>query len=405
MSEKHRLNCEEEGRCVAALHLLGIRSAEHPILRHRGYFALYLNGLHANEIDDGRGRHPSVQEFRELQRLLARAGVDRLRELLSADVCRGTGRSFSDEYQMESAPLMTTAPHLSLSQAPKSKFSGTRCIEPVKPPAEARERRKSTFVPETATATVEAARQSLEQGHYHDAYNVCADYLARHAVDEMVFEAAVGVIRLASKYDREKSIAPFNMLFECEELAQILSRHIPDMTALSNHADEQTVRMFRVTKMVYSTWTSHACALLEYRFKVNNRDYIQRQWIEPRDVGFLLDVMRVGVSSRLPLDLLRVIYAGARECIQVVQKVIPFEDKRAKFEGDALRILASPVKDVVPDMQIIIYKDIARAYLAEGDTATTNLFVDQGLLLSKKDRELLELKDKIREKISGGRRR
>lgn len=404
MGDHKELSPAEEARCLAALHLFGVHSPDHPVLRHRGYFVLYLSGLNPSEVEDEKGLHPSVQEFRELQRLLARAGVERLRELLVSPPGGDGQTPGSGAPSPVSEEPIKEAPHLVSDEAPRSRFSGSRGIEPLRPTPEARERRKQLPHPEAIEETLRLARGFLERGFYHDAYSICADYLATHGIDEIVLEKATRVIRTASQYDRAKGRAPFNMLFECEEMAHLLARFIPDMTALSDHADEHTVKMFRCVKMVYETWTDNARALLEYRFKTASETYIQRQWIEPRDVGFLLDIMSTGVRSKLPLDLLRVIYVGARKCIEVAQHAIAFEQKKAKFEGDALRIVASPVKGLAPDMQLEIYRDIVRAYLREGDTHSAKTFVDQALLIRKHDRELLDLQEQVRHLIAKGHR-
>ena len=274
---------------------------------------------------------------------------------------------------------------------PRAKYRSN--LEPIKPPPEARERQRKLSVGASGDEAIRETLRLCEKGYFHDAHFVAADYLSNQGLKESVLEACTKVIEMASKFDRERGMAPFNMLWECEELAQILARYIPDMSHLSPKADEQTSRMYRCVKIVYSAWTLHCGCLLEYRFRMTNDKWMRRAWIEPRDFGALLDIMRTGVHSKLPLDLMRMLYEGVRKCVEIGLSVIAFDDKRGKFEGDVLRIVASPVKDTVPDLTYEIYRDIAKAYLVAGDTSVAGIFVDQALLMRKNDREMSILKE------------
>ncbi|MCB2154580.1 hypothetical protein KQI84_06810 [bacterium] len=505
MSPGRSLTPEEERKCVEALRLLGVTEPDHQIFSHRGFFSLFLANLTPDNMHDT-SPHPGSEEFREVRRLLAVAGLDKLRQLLAQEQTRRRMSSRSSgvyttgtksgqipanipvspwrrkaleaqarEERMKPAPKPVakqrpaqktgvpgggkplpkkTAPppkrkpeitlddigpvrprrpipegairnpnprplppkavptegpksavQLHSSQSddghPRAKYR--QFLEPIKPPLEAQERQKQLSVGTTADESIREALKLCDKGYYHDAHYVAADYLANHGLKESVLEACTKIIAMASDFDREQGRAPFNMLWECEELACILARYIPDMSHLSEKSDEQTSRMYRCVKMVYYTWTMHCGKLLEYRFRMTNDKWMRRGWIEPRDFGSLLDIMRTGVHSKLPLDLMRMLYQGVRNCVEIGLNVIAFEDKRGKFEGDVLRIVASPVKETVPDLTFEIYGHIAKAYLLAGDTSVAGIFVDQALLMRKNDRDMMALKEKVEDMRARGK--
>lgn len=245
---------------------------------------------------------------------------------------------------------------------------------------------------ETIAEAVAKANEHVARREFHEAYHALVDYLLTHQLHSEVLQAATDVVFLAGKWNRARNIAPTNMLHECEEMAAVLSRRIPNMTKLCESDNDETTRLYRYTKLVYFTWTSHCQTLLEYKYHSTDDMMVRRNWVEPRDFGFLLDVMKMGIRSRLPLDLLRSIFAELRKCIEVGKRVVAQTDKRAKFEGDVLRIVASPVKDEVPDLAFEIYREIAKAYGVEGDSQSSLIFVRQALLLRPSDAEMLLLK-------------
>ena len=110
--------------------------------------------------------------------------------------------------------------------------------------------------------------------------------------------------------------------------------------------------------------------------------------------------MATAVKTKLPLDLLRIAYRGVRKCVRVAENAIHFDRDKKRFEGDVLRIMASPVKDVIPDMQLEIYIDVARAYLDEGDTTNADIFIRQGLLISRSNKKLLEMREELRDLLA-----
>lgn len=252
---------------------------------------------------------------------------------------------------------------------------------------------------------IEIMRGLMHRSDHHAAHNVAADYLMTHEIDEQLLDALSALVRIASRFDRNLGIQPENMLWECEESARILQRRIPDMSSLTHRKDDDSRRLFRCVKIVYETWCYNAAALVEYRYRVSNDSWMRRSWIEPRDLGFLLDIMRTAVQSKLPLDLLRVAFNGVRHSIVLASNAIAFDHTRGKFIGDCLRITASAVKDIVPDMQMEIYRDIVRSYLHAGDAVNAEIFINQGLLLNRSDRVMNELKHEVLELKAHGQER
>jgi hypothetical protein len=385
---------EEERRCLDALRILNITSPDHPALSHRGYLGLFLNGL-ASEDFGNSAAHPGAQDFREIVQLLARAGVERLREILS--------HAEEIDHRPVAPPPVASKPTAPFARAAagdvRSPILGLdnhratvgRVIVAERPDAKELERRRHIHIPEDLEKLGREIEALAKQEYYHDAHFLIAEWLLHHGLDEDLLELAGKVIELASHYERSRGLAPFNMLWECEELAQILQRHVPDMSRLSLRADENTARLHRCVRIVYSAWTLHAKALIEYRYRTTDTEYMTRTWLEPGDFGFLLDIAKAGVRSKLPFDLMYFLYQKLKECIAIANHVIAHEHKRAKFEGDVLRMLAGPVKESVPDLAFTIYVDIIQAYMREGDTANATLFCKQALLIRKNDPQVSEL--------------
>lgn len=383
---RRELSSEEADRCIEFLHRLGVREPDHRLLSDRGYFGIFLCGLSPEELPDDGDYHPSVVEFRETIRLLAVAGIEQLREIVQA---RDGGRPGSSS----SGTVKLPSPGGAGYGKPAASFS--KDIKPVRPSGEHLQRLEQIPHAHSAAEAVTLANQYAEVGRYHDAYHVISDFLHTHPIDGELVEAAVSIIRLAGRFDRDRSMPPFNMLYECEELAAILARRIPEMFHINGPTDGQTRVLYRCARVIYLGWIDHICALLEYKYRMTNKEWLRRNWLDPRDFGCVLDVMRLAVRSRLTLDLLRFIYNELKRTIRIGVEVIAHEDKKAKFEGDLLRIIASPTKDLVPDLTFEIYKEITMAYMREGDTQGALMFCKQGLLLKNNDAEMLRIKAEL----------
>lgn len=407
MPNRKPLSAEEEKRCVDFLHALGVKSPDHQILSDRGYFGIFLTGLTPEEIPTD--THPSIREFKESVRLLAFAGIERLRDLLHEASLLELNNQAAELERPEQAPKPPTSPLRRVEELRKGDrkihhASFKRDIHVIPPDEAARRRLETLGHAETIAQAQLIAQRHCELHEYHDAYHILFDYLARHALDEEVLKSATQVILMASRFDRDKGEPPFNMLYECEEMAALLAKRIPDIFTLNESGDERTAHLYRCVKVVYTTWTYHCRALLEYKYRTSSKTWMQRSWIDPQDFGFLHDVMLIGVRSRLPLDLLRYILVELMRCVEIGKQVIAHDDKRAKFEGDILRIIASPTRDVIPDLCFEIYGMIVDAYKREGDTATAMTFCRQALLIRRTDRQMLKILEELKQKgTSGGR--
>lgn len=389
MPTRKELTPEEEHRCLEFLKVLGVDQPHHRVLSDRGFFGIFLCGLHPEDIGE---EHPDIKEFRETVRLLSIAGVERLRILLEQQ-----NRKAKPPGPPSSQTNPTPSPNLPASDSksrPKPQFS--RDIHVVRPSEEARERLNSLEKADTLQDALQLSRKYASESHFHDAYHILFEFLLNHPIDQDILEAAANIVLLASESDREKGKPPFNMLYECEEIAAVLAKRIPDICHLSESGDIRTARLYRHVKTVYHLWTTHCMALLDYKYRINNHEYMRRNWIEPRDFGFLVDVMKLGVRSRLPLDLLRYILEDLRKCIAIGQQVVAHDAKKAKFEGDVLRFIASPTKDVIPDLCYEIFVLIVDAYRRQGDTAAAMTFCKQALLINKHDREMQKIWDELR---------
>lgn len=460
MNGTRRLTPSEARRCVEFLRVLGIVSPSHPVLRERGYFTLFLNGVQPSEISTG-DMPTSAQEFRQTMRLLGEAGVDQLRALIastlgpqhpgetkrvsppSRDIMRPRASSANipmsrlrrearaaleretphpptaggthptsagTHHTPETRPSSDTHHRPSLHDAPPSatrnqslRASSTNTIRILEPTEEQRAHYRDLGHAQSIREALERANELAAKELYHDAYYLLVDFLIHHPVlEERLIDAATEVVHLASRHDRDQGRKPENMLYECEEMAAVLARRIPDIAFLKEFGDERTARLYHIVRTVYKTWMVHCRALLEYRYRLNRTTYMRRNWIDPRDFGFLVEAMRMGVRTRLPLDLLREIYSEIRLTVAIGRKVIAHEDKRARFEGDVLRIIASPTKDIIIDLCLDIYKDIITAYVAAGDTQNALIFVKQALHIRGNDTALVRLRNELQSKGATG---
>lgn len=383
---RRELGPEEADRCIEFLHCLGVREADHRLLSDRGYFGIFLCGLSPEELPEDGDYHPSMVEFRETIRLLATAGIEQLRELVQQRDGARPGSSSSGTVKLPSGGG-------DYPGKPAANFR--KDIKAVRPSTEQIQRLEQIPHAGSVEEAITLANQFAEVGRYHDAYHVISDFLHTHPIDGEMVEAAISIIRLASRFDRDRSMPPFNMLYECEELAAILARRIPEMFHVNGPTDGQTRVLYRCARVIYHGWIDHICALLEYKYRMTNKEWLRRNWLDPRDFGCVLDVMRLGVRSRLTLDLLRFVYTELKRAVHIGTEVIAHDDKKAKFEGDLLRIIASPTKDLVPDLTFEIYKDITLAYMREGDTQGALMFCKQALLMKNSDSEMLKLKAEL----------
>lgn len=400
MPGQRELTREEEKRCVRFLKQMGIDRPDHRFLSDRGYFGIFLSGLNPSEVKMD-GAPLERREFQEHIRLLAIAGVDRLRDLIRERIALGENKP-TPRPPGKAPPERreTPAPPPPAPDAPLRHGStlALRELHAIRPNESERERLRRLERAELPEEAIAYAGQHLRKGEYHEAYHILVSYLLQHEVSEDVLREATNIILRASQYDRSQGTSPENMLYECEEMAAILSRRIPEMSRLHELRDKDlTQRIYRFVRLVYKTWSTHCLALLEYKYTTTDGQLVRRNWIEPRDFGFLVELMRLGVQSRLPLDLLQFIYDECRKCVALGSDVIAIPDKQAKFVGDVLRIIASPTRDVIPDMTFAIFRDIVNAYLQENDTENALIFCKQALMIKKYDHDMLMMKKRLEE--------
>jgi hypothetical protein len=392
MSIQKTLTQEEEERCFRFLKVLGITRAEDRFLSDRGYFSLYLTGLRPEEV--GADVHPDSREFREMIRLLSLAGVEQIRDVLRR-------RSTGEVAQLTPLPVSGIGADGQLRPVvarPGGRPHYQKDIGVIRPTDSEIQHLREIPKVDLEEEAIVLSEQHSSEGLFQDAYHVLFDYLMLHPLTQKALLAANAVIMRASAFDRRQNLPPYNMLYECEEMAALLVKRVPNLAKLRESGDAQTNELYHFVKLVYRTWTAHSHALLEYKYRVNEKDWMIRNWIDPREFGFIVEIMRMGIRSQLPLDLLRYIYTEIKGCIDIGKKVIAHEDKRCQFFGDCLRIVASPAKDVIPDLQFEIYREIIYTYLKQGDTANALTFTKQALLIHKYDKEMNRLKQEIEDK-------
>lgn len=370
--------------------MMGIDRPDHQILGARGYFTLYLTGLLQGKGDGSERR----REYEEVIRMLAAVGPEQVRDILE----RHVETQPKVKTKVVAPPVATRRPHAVIAQRKGAPSGSSREIRVVKPTPEQVQHLKGLAHARTREEALTLVAHHMARGELHDAYHIMVDYLLHHPLSEESFQAATNIILRASAFNREKGIPPENMLFECEEMAAVLLRRIPDMSKLGeSEDDDMTTRLYHFVRQVYQTWTTHCHALLEYKYRASRDEWVRRNWIDPQEFGFLVEVMRMGIRSRLPLDLLRFIFREIHRCIGIGINVIASDEKKAKFEGDCLRFIASPTKDVIPDLQLMIYRRIVHCYMTEGDFQNAQIFCKQCLMIARNDREMLEIKKRLEE--------
>ncbi len=393
----NELSRDDLKRCRDFLILLGIDTPDHRFLSRRGYFNIFLSGLRPEDV--GKHQHPSVQEFRGTIQILAKLGVERVRSLIV----------LGDELEEQPEPDPPSSPSgvysksfkkNDLADPPSSsgivhKKASTKDIRIERPSNEELRHYRELEHADSPGEAITYARQRLHEKEFHEAYHIIFDYFLKHPLNESVLRAASEIIEAGGEFNRARGIPPENMLFECEELAIVLAKRIPNIKEVVEDGGEYTKTVYTYVKIIYNTWISHCMQLLNYKYSTATGEMVRRNWIDPQEFGFLVDVMRTGIRTGLPLHILRYIYRELRKCVDFGKEIIAHSEKRSQFEGDVLRFLASPSRDLIPDLTLLIYKDITHAYLAEGDTATALTFCKQCLMLKKTDREMLQLKDEL----------
>ncbi|MBI5155304.1 hypothetical protein HZA57_08710, partial [Candidatus Poribacteria bacterium] len=221
-----RLTPDEERQCLEAMSLLGITAPDHEIFSQRGYFAVFLTGLSPDEASSDQ-QHPGTAEFKEIRKLLWRAGVDRLKVLLenqttpkgvkgppepaaipkakyttpqrpgqqtqqsTAQLSRAAITQALREQQQPAAPKPAAAKPPVPKAAPKPEHESkdgvvrartTTTVQPVEPPMAARARLEKITTPDDPDLAVQKIRQFCEKNFYHDAHHVAAEYLGEHGI-------------------------------------------------------------------------------------------------------------------------------------------------------------------------------------------------------------------------------
>lgn len=213
--------------------------------------------------------------------------------------------------------------------------------------------------------------------------------------EEPLVDACVSVSRMASLWDRDKRIAPYALFDDFDALAAAFGKHVREMRHIDPDPLRATSGLYRLATKIFSAWVDHCKAVLEHQHRRTNVSWIQTEWIQPHRFNCLLAIMRSAVRIKLPLDLLFKVYQSLRQAIAIGKAAIAFDVRKVKFEGDCLRILASPSKDVIPDLCYIIFRDIIDVYVEAGENASAMMFCDQALLLRRGDREVEQIKAEI----------
>ncbi|MEQ8822287.1 MAG: tetratricopeptide repeat protein [Sumerlaeia bacterium] len=183
MTQKSPLSPQEERQCLDALRLLGITDPNHPVLSHRGYFTLFLNGLSPDEMGNRGEVHPSVAEFREIRDLLSRAGTIRLRRILAEQTMFGRQRAEREHQERMNQPVRPMAlppahpPQQSRpTPAPKPP---TPAPPAYRPPAEERPTGRIEAPNREVRSAPGIARRSSQSGSGPDLPQIRIDYDGR----------------------------------------------------------------------------------------------------------------------------------------------------------------------------------------------------------------------------------
>ena len=405
MAKKVPLTPDQEEQCLAALEVLGITRPEHPLVSNHGYFALYMTGLTPDEMGEG-PLHPDVEAFIEIRKLLSRAGPARLRELLTNRLARenqplrppSQGPAIDTPSSVSATPAPGMQDDVTIIEGDDASpvaYTGTQTPHPHKLGLPKSGMDVKNLDPADTEEAITYILQLRNEGRYQDAYYVVTSYLENVGLNGGVLEAGLGVIERASSFDRDQGAGPVNMLHECEHLAATIVRFIPEVSRLSKQGDAETVHKYRMVSHVYDTWLRHCKSLVEYKYRIRNDEWMRRQWVEPSDFGFVLDVFRSGVRSVLPAEMMRRLYKGARRVMEVGEHVIAFPDKQAKFEGEFLRIVISPLRESYEKLAFDVACDMVRAYHRAGDLTNASAFLTMASGLQPGDPEIDRLRARL----------
>lgn len=381
---------------------LGIDDPDHPVLCHRGYFAMYLGRMTPDELEALGGT--GGDDFRRLRKMLSVMGQERLRELIAERA------SLRPPRRPAPTPATTTAsrPNVALPPPAPAAPPEAEDTDDERPTAylktplsrETSQSDVATILDEAAGAKIHQKRPlpedlaEFEDGdihgmteyvlalanssRYHDAFSSTMRFLEQEGPDASVLKACVVALHRASAYDRDRGISPVNVLHEFEHLAHALLRYCPDMSELDPRSDDEDTRESHTfVKRLYRAWLAHCRALLEFKFRLKNDQWMKRQWIEPDEFGILLDVFRAASRSNLPMDLMARNYRGAKECLAIADDVIVRPDKQARLKAEALRIFAPVFRERYEDLLFIAYHDIAMCYALAHDRMQALKFVNE----------------------------
>jgi hypothetical protein len=382
------------------LNRFGIHRPDHPALQSRKSLGQYLIHL---EPFSRQGAWKSLEEWREERKLLSQAGVERLRQSLEqtaspSGTSRGTLSPPNPEILPAPAHPTPSAENTeSINDAPTpvpvpANESEADVPEIEAEPAPNQPNREEVYL--QLKPLLDRIQNLCGQQRYIEAFKEANKELAQQC-EELLVDAALEVGQMASRWDRQQRIAPYPLFDHFEELAASFGKHVMEMRRLDPDPLRATSNLYRLATKIYTGWVSHCGAILEHQHRRSNTEWIQVEWIPPHRFNVLLTIMRSAVRLKLPLDLLMSVYQEIRQVITIGREVISLNAKKDKFEGDCLRIIASPSKDVIPDLCLMIFRDIINAYMRAGEGASALIFCEQSLLIKRGDHEIEAIKAEI----------
>ncbi len=385
------LPAEQKQTLRRMLALYGIESLDHPALTDRQSLGRFLVELPQPD----RARAPKAWEtWRDARRPLSPAGGEALRRLLEESPSPCPAETDSEPAPPADGEVEATPPTLPAAPAtpPPRRPPFDSPALPTKPVTS----RPAPIWPDadSQAAALRQIRELAEQNRYIEAF-VTGVRQYETTCDEQFVEACSVVSHLASVWDRDRHVAPYPLFDPFYELARALGKHVAHMRRFDEDPLRATSHLYRHATKIYTEWVDHCEAVLEHNFHRTNTAWQKREWIQPQDFSCLLQVLRSAVHEKMPLDLLNRVYERIREALKIGDFVIHSEKKRRRFEGDCLRVFASPTKDAIPDLCYRIYRDIITAYAAAGETASALIFCRQVLLINRGDREMLMLLEEL----------
>lgn len=386
------------------LHRFGIHRPDHPALQSRQSLGQYLIHL---EPFSRQGAWKTLEEWREERKLLSQAGVDRLRQSLEQTV-----QPASAPHAPPPAPLpRNTAQDDNITPLPVDDPPGggeVTAETDLERPAEGavaemeeeeelsaeeyEQNREEVYL--QLKPLLDRIQNLASQQRYIEAFKEANKEFALQC-EEYLVDAAMEVGEMASRWDRQQRIAPYPLFDHFEEMAASFGKHVMEMRRLDPDPLRATSNLYRLAMKIYTGWVSHCGAILEHQHRRSNTEWIQVEWVPPHRFNVLLTIMRSAVRQKLPLDLLMRVYQEIRQVITIGREVISLNAKKDKFEGDCLRIIASPSKDVIPDLCLMIFRDIINAYMRAGEGASALIFCEQSLLIKRSDHEIEAIKAEI----------